>query len=169
MQKVYLVLVSTDQSKTFDVKEATSFEEMPSKMNDYDYDYDSVGEYLHNFIKLGDPQKSNIWVLIARYHEYHICDEEIKIGKIDNDINAIIYANSKKGAKALLKKHPIYLTDLRTTMTSYDKDCEDSSHLKNIDVIEYIFGDVGSKLAQLCGDFVKVNKDHKYYNLLKGC
>ena len=168
MSKVYLVLVSPDGSKTLDVKEATSFEEMPAKMNNDDYNL--VGEYLSNFTKLGDPQKSCVWVLIARYHEYiRLQDKEIKTGKMDNDINAIIYANSRKEAKSLLKKHPVYITDLRTTMTSYDEDGEPSGHLKNIDVVEYIFGDVGSKLTQLCGDFVKVNKDHKYFSLLKGC
>ena len=122
---------------------------------------EKIGQFLSTMPRLGDPRTSKyIWILIARYHEESLELKEIKEGKIESDIDAVVFANSEKEAKELLKTHPIYIKDLQTTL----EDGRDQQEYEEMDALEYIFSE-GSQLCQLNGDFVKVPE--KYHKLIK--
>lgn len=118
-----------------------------------------VAEYTDKFYQLGskeDLENKKVWILIGIYHEYGIIDvERLESGDMKNDINAIIYAENLEEAKSLLKTHPEYLADINRIK-------KDDSSIEEMDVLAFIFGDEGQKLAQLCGNFGELDK-----NLLK--
>lgn len=120
-------------------------------------------EYIDQMTRLGNPTVGKrIWVLIGIYHEYAI-DFMRQLGYdglvqevYENDISAIIFANSVDEAKALLKTHPVYLADMGRVKNQVPD-------VENEDVLEYIFGDTGQQLAQLSGNFAEVPPEHYHY------
>ena len=84
-------------------------------------------------------------------------------GYISFDIGIVVYANSEEEAKNIIKTHPIYLQDVQDTIDAfyYDNN-KGQTKIREMDVIDYIFGDTGQKLAQLCGDFAEVPVEYHH-------
>lgn len=164
------------------------YEQIKSNKDDIeDIENGMVGQYLSKIYKLGDPTSSNsIWVLIRTFHEYAITFDEIQNNDIRNNIDALIFADNEKEAKALLGKHPEYLADIEQALKEDDdanknrqadasnkRDLEDlvdleerRKELKSHEPFDYIWNEEGSmQMYELVGDFVKVPE--KYHYLLK--
>lgn len=117
---------------------------------------ETVAAYVHEMTMLGDFNHPRLWALIGVYHEnlYYVL-KDISSGTIKNDITALIFAEIPEQASELLRTHPVYQEDIKATVED-DSEPESIAEIMTMDPLDYIFGDVGSVLAQLCGDFVEI-------------
>ena len=143
----FVVLGSFQEGNEFRILQSDSLQKIADEFDELE----NVGDFLSALPVFGSKSAPKIWICIARFHEE--CSdtgEEILTGHINNDIAALIFANSYEEAKLQLKSHPAYQKDIRAQIADGNSDVED------VDVVEYVFGDFGGQLAQLCGDFMEV-------------
>lgn len=117
---------------------------------------ETVAAYVHEMTVLGDLNHPRLWALIGVYHEnlYDVL-QDISTGTIDNDITALIFAETVEQVSELLRTHPVYQEDIKAA-TEDDSEPHTNAEIVAMDPVQYIFNDVGARLAQLNGDFVEV-------------
>ena len=139
-----------------------SFEDILRKASEF-YLGERTGAYISSLDRMGDPNSNKIWVLIGRYHEEILKEDEILDGYIPFDIGLIVFADTEEEAKKIIKTHPTYLQDVQDTIEAfYYDDDKGQVELHEMDVLDWIFGDTGQKLAQLCGSFIEVPVEYHY-------
>lgn len=94
------------------------------------------------------------YILIGQYHEDHL--ENIFDHGYNNDISAIIFADSRQQADEYLRGHPELIADIQSTLEDADDQQTVEEYLDGRSTLEIIFGDELQKIAQLSGDFRKV-------------
>jgi hypothetical protein len=163
MNKMFFITMSSYYNDNSDINfKLQQIDRIADAVKDHLDQHELCGEFLHKFTLLGNPETSNnIWVLIGIYHETSDVVAVLK-GEYQNDITALIFANSLEEAKELLKTHPVYLKDVEETVnnTDVDRKQEEINEIRQMDVLNYIFGDTGNTLAQLCGNFSQVATEH---------
>jgi hypothetical protein len=133
-------------------------DDLARKLEDMDA---QAGQFLEKMSVLGDPRASQIYIIISVYHEYAFLLDIISEQSVP-EISAIIFAENLEEAKMLLKTHSAYLMDLSICI---DQERYTREELENIDVLDYIFGDIGVQFAQCLGNFGCVPV--KWHNLIR--
>ena len=82
--------------------------------------------------------KKKVYICIALYHEYIFDD-------IEHDIEALFFVDSKQEALEYLNKYQTIVEDKKSLKKSID-----------IHILDFISGDYGNQIAQLCGNFVDI-------------
>jgi hypothetical protein len=152
-----------DKKEYFKIIEGCTIEDIKTQLVSFDRDASELCGADISKMPIFGKNKSNskhVWVLIGIDHEdsnlLNVLD-----GKVDNDITAIIFADSEHEAKQRLFNHPILAYQIQDFLIN-DPDTSRQDLLERCDhdPVELIFGDTLPHLYQLCGTFIQVPDEY---------